>query len=230
MLSSVDGSVQSRRWVPRQEGATLFEKLHEEMDSDAWLVGRTTGAEFARRDEPYPAYDGPPIPREDWMAVARADAWGVVLDAHGKIAWGRSDIGGDPIVVVLTERVTDAHLAGLRADGVSYLFAGTKQLDLGLALETLGRELGVKRLLLEGGGKTNGAFLRAGLIDEVSLLIFPAVDGAQGAPSAFDSDTGESQRAPIEAMEFAGSQQLDGGVMALRYRFRNTAEASRSTP
>jgi hypothetical protein len=27
-----------------------------------------------------------------------------VLDAHGKIAWGRSDIGDDPIVAVLTKK------------------------------------------------------------------------------------------------------------------------------
>ena len=32
-----------------------------------------------------------------------AKTYGVVLDAQGKIGWGRSDIGGDPIVVVLTE-------------------------------------------------------------------------------------------------------------------------------
>jgi hypothetical protein len=36
-----------------------------------------------------------------------------VLDAHGKIAWGRSNIGGDLIVAVLTEQVSDARLAGL---------------------------------------------------------------------------------------------------------------------
>ena len=47
-----------------------------------------------------------------------------MLDAHGKIGWGRSDIGGDPIVVVLTEQVSDAHLAGLRSENVSYIFAG----------------------------------------------------------------------------------------------------------
>jgi hypothetical protein len=41
-----------------------------------------------------------------------------MLDAHGKIGWGRSDIGGDPIVVVLSETVSNAHLAGLRGEGV----------------------------------------------------------------------------------------------------------------
>jgi riboflavin biosynthesis pyrimidine reductase len=52
-----------------------------------------------------------------------------------------------------------------------------------LALEILNRELGLERLLLEGGGGSNGAFLRAGLIDEISLAICPAIDGAKGAPS-----------------------------------------------
>ena len=54
---------------------------------------------------------------------------------------------------MLTERVSDAHLAGLRQDGVSYFFAGERELDLGLALEILNRELGLERLL-EGGGSS----------------------------------------------------------------------------
>ena len=59
-----------------------------------------------------------------------------MLDARGKIAWGRGDIGGDSIVTVLTEQAGDAHLAGLREDGVYYIFAGVRELDLGLALES----------------------------------------------------------------------------------------------
>ena len=55
---------------------------------------------------------------------------------------------------MLTERVSDAHLAGLRQDGVSYFFAGEHELDLGSALEILNRELGLERLLLEGGGSS----------------------------------------------------------------------------
>jgi riboflavin biosynthesis pyrimidine reductase len=78
-----------------------------------------------------------------------AGAYGIVPDAQGKIAWGRGDIGDDPIVAVLTE-VNDA-LAGLREDGVSYIFAGAGDLDLGLALEILNRELRIKRIEVNGG-------------------------------------------------------------------------------
>jgi riboflavin biosynthesis pyrimidine reductase len=164
------------------------------------------------------------FPREHWFARRDAQAYGVVLDGHGKIGWGRSDIGGDPIVVVLSEAVTDTHLAGLRSEGVSYIFAGKSELDLTLTLDILNRELGVKRLLLEGGGGANGAFLRAGLVDELHLVLCPVVDGAKGAPSIFDSTDAEAeQRAPVIAMSLESSQTLEGGAMLLRYLIQNAS-------
>lgn len=222
MVASIDGRILHSRWRPQtREGGDLFERLHVRIGGDAWLVGRVTGQEFAKA-RGYDARAERAYPREPWLARRDAQAYGVVLDAQGKIAWGRSDIGGDPIVVALTEQVSDAHLAGLRRDGVSYFFAGERDLDLTSALEFLNRELGVKRLLIEGGGGSNGAFLRAGLIDEISLAIVPAVDGAKGAPSIFDSTDAEAElRAPIEEMSLASCEVLEGGAVWLRYRLRN---------
>jgi len=195
--------------------------LHELLGGDAWLVGRITGQEYAKRDA-YPEHTDQRYLREPWFARRDAAAYGVVLDAHGKIAWGRTDIGDDPIVAVLTAQASDAHVTGLRQDGVSYIFAGEQDLDLGLALEILNRELGIQRVLLEGGGVTNGAFLRAGLIDEISLAIFPAVDGAKGAPCVFDSGDDEaSAPAPLRSMTLESSQVLEGGVVWLRYRLQS---------
>jgi riboflavin biosynthesis pyrimidine reductase len=233
MVSSVDGRTLHSRWRPEGSGGELFERVHDELAGDAWLVGRVTGQEFAK-GKPYPASSNETFPREPWFARRDAKphnvkAYGVVLDAHGKIGWGRSDIGGDPIVVVLTEAVSDAHLAGLRGEGVSYIFAGKSELDLVLAVDILHRELGVKRLLLEGGGGTNGAFLRAGLVDELNLVICPAVDGARGAPSVFDSTEAEAdRRAPVTAMTLESSRALEGGAMWLRYRIQN-AESHAAT-
>ena len=203
MASSVDGRMLPSRWRPK--GAALFERVHDELAGDAWLVGRVTGQEFAK-GKPYPPSTKETFPREPWFARRDAKAYGVVLDAHGKIGWGRSDIGGDPIVVVLTEKVSDAHLAGLRSEGVSYIFAGRSDLDLALTLDILNRELGVKRLLLEGGGGANGAFLRAGLVDELNLILCPAVDGAKGAPSVFDSPESGDRPAGARRGDDAGEQ------------------------
>ena len=222
MASSVDGRILSSRWRPKGAAADLFERVHDELAGDAWLIGRVTGQEFAK-GKPYPVSTGETFAREAWFARRDAKAYGVVLDGHGKIGWGRSDIGGDPIVVVLSETVSDAHLAGLRGEGVSYIFAGKSELDLALTLDTLNRELGVKRLLLEGGGGVNGAFLRAGLVDELQLILCPAVDGTKGAPSVFDSTDAEAdQRAPITAMTLQSSKALDGGAMLLHYLIQNS--------
>ena len=189
--------------------------------------GRVTGQEFAE-GERYPASTQETFPREPWVSRRDAKAYGIVLDAEGKIAWGRADIGDDPIVVVLSDQVSDTHLAGLRDDGVSYIFAGKSELDLGLTLDILNRALGVKRLLLEGGGGANGAFLRAGLVDELNLIICPTVDGSKGAPSIFDSSEAEArQRAPVSAMTLESSQVMEGGSVLLRYRLQNASSDTR---
>jgi riboflavin biosynthesis pyrimidine reductase len=222
MVASIDGRILHSRWRPQtRSGGDLFERLHAEIGGDAWLVGRVTGQEFAQAKS-YAVHAQETFPREPWLPRRDTRAHGVVLDPHGRIAWGRSDIGGDPIVVVLTEQVADAHLAGLRKDGVSYFFAGERALDLAAALEFLNRELGVKRLLVEGGGLNNGAFLRAGLIDEISLAICPAVDGSNGAPSVFDSTDEDAElRAPVAQMSLESCEALEGGAVWLRYRLRN---------
>jgi riboflavin biosynthesis pyrimidine reductase len=229
MHSSLDGRTHPSRWRPKGTG-DWFEKIHDELGGDAWVIGRVTGSEFAK-GTPYPTDAREKFPRENWFArrdaTSEVKSYGVVLDAHGKIGWGRSDIGGDPIVVVLTESVPDSHLAGLRGEGVSYIFAGKSEIDLALTLDILNRELGIKRLLVEGGGVANGAFLRAGLIDEFNLILSPAVDGARGAPFVFDSTEADSEtRAPLAAMTLASTRDLGGGVLLLRYLIQNDPVAA----
>ena len=90
MASSVDGRTLHSRWRPKGTGAALFEQVHDELGGDAWLIGRVTGQEFAK-GKPYPTVTQASFPREPWFANRDAKAYGVVLDARGKIAWR-----GDP--------------------------------------------------------------------------------------------------------------------------------------
>jgi riboflavin biosynthesis pyrimidine reductase len=218
-VASVDGRILTKRWRPEDAGrSATFERLHDQLGVDAWLIGRVSGQGYGKR-EAYPKHTDQHYPRQPWFARREAAAYGIVLDPRGKIVWGRSDVGGDPIVVVLTEQVGDAHLAGLREDGVSYIFAGARELDLKLALDILNRELGIRRLEVNGGGFTNGAFLRAGLIDEISVVIFPAVDGVKGSASVFDMGEAEAgTAAPLQSMTLASSEVLECGGVWMRYR------------
>src|SRR3954462_5271198 len=116
MHSSLDGRPHPSRWRPKGAGTDWFEKIHDELDGDAWVIGRVTGSGL-RKGKPYPATASEKLPRENWFARRDAKTYGVVLDAQGKIGWGRSDIGGDPIVGVLAEGVPDFPFAGLRGGG-----------------------------------------------------------------------------------------------------------------
>jgi 2,5-diamino-6-(ribosylamino)-4(3H)-pyrimidinone 5'-phosphate reductase len=142
------------------------------------------------------------------------------VDASGRLAWRSSDIDGDHVVAILSERVSDAYLAFLRERGVSYLLAGAHDVDLPLALEKIGERFGVQTLMLEGGGRINGGMLRAGLIDEVSVLVAPVVDGRIGTPALFDVD-GQGfgpRRLALEEVE-----RRAGDVLWLRYRVEPAA-------
>src|ERR1700720_3244375 len=100
MNTSIDGRTWGSRWRPVENRmAGLFERIHQQFGNGSWLIGRVTGSEYAKEDA-YPDHPSEVFPREPWFVRRDAAAYGIALDAHGKIAWGRSDIGGDPIVVV----------------------------------------------------------------------------------------------------------------------------------
>lgn len=219
MASSIDGKTLSERWTPRgAHSHATYEALHDRLGGGSWVVGRVTGQEFAKLDA-YPSQPDVTFPRTAWLPNRTASAYGIILDAHGKIAWGRSEVGGDPIVVVLSRTVPNAHLAGLRDDGVGYVFAGDSELDLADVALVLSAELGIDRLLLEGGGHLNGGFLRAGLVNEISLMLVPAIDGLSGAPATFDGpEAAMAARPPLHDLTLISHEVLDGGIVWLRYR------------
>ncbi|MCA1835526.1 MAG: hypothetical protein LC721_03990 [Actinobacteria bacterium] len=61
----------------------------------------------------------------------------------------------------------------------------------------------------------NGSMLRAGLIDEVSVLLAPVVDGRNGTPALFDvlGEHVTAQRLILDGVEPRADQ-----VLWLRYR------------
>ncbi len=79
-------------------------------------------------------------------------------------------------------------------------------------LRKLRKRLGIRRLLLEGGGKINGSFLAAGCIDELSLLVAPVADGSVGTPALFDTPGGSPSR-----LRLLSAQRRRSGLLWLRY-------------
>lgn len=179
MTTSVDGRIVVDGWPAPDDVRREYEQVHASYDPDGWICGRVTMEPFAgglRGEEEVARHHSGP-PREDFVAPGEHDSFAFAVDPSGRLAWESNDIDGDHVVAILSDRVSDEYLASLRERGVSYLLAGPRDVDLPLALEKIGERFAVRTLMLEGGGGINGGMLRAGLIDEVSLLIAPVADG-----------------------------------------------------
>jgi 2,5-diamino-6-(ribosylamino)-4(3H)-pyrimidinone 5'-phosphate reductase len=216
MMASIDGRIITSGWPLTAAARKHYELVHATYEPDGWMCGRVTMEPFAkhvRSDEAVARQHSSGAPREDFRAPGDHDSFAFAVDASGRLAWESNDIDGDHVVTILSERVSDDYLAFLRERGVSYLLAGAPDVDLPLALEKIGARFGVRTLLLEGGGRINGGMMRAGLIDEVSLLIAPVADGRTGTAALFDRDDGTPSRVVLEAVE-----QLGDDIVWLRYR------------
>lgn len=220
MTTSVDGRIKVRRWTT-VDADSHYEAVHERLGGDAWMCGRVTMQGYADSAKPLPeAPPEAPVSREDHVARGDAPGYAVALDARGALDWGaRNDITGDHVVVVTTGQVSDDRLRRLRAGGQSYILAGEREVDFPLALKKLKALFGIERLLIEGGGRINGSLLRAGLIDELSLLLAPAVDGVAGTPALFDFDgaEGDSMGSRLRLTRTA-CEPFEDGTVWLRYR------------
>src|SRR5258705_1694662 len=186
MMPSVDGRIQTDRWEFTGVGG-VYDRTAATLPTDGWMCGRVSMEGFTARRRPALRRPTRPIPRTDFVARL-ADSYAIGIDPSGKLNWKSSDIDGDHVITVITERVSDGYLAFLRSKGVSYIFGGNKEVDLKRVLRKLWNLFGIRRLLLEGGGRLNGSMLAAGLIDELSILVMPVADGSGGTPTLFDVD------------------------------------------
>ena len=185
MLSSVDGRIDGealRAVILTGE----YEATGAMLGGNAWICGRTTMQRHFAEAEPFVSATGNPAGPQAVHVARRADSYAISVDTVGKLRWAGGDLDGDHLICVLSERVPEDYLAVLRAKGISYVVAGASSVDLVEALDRLGEHFGIRTLLLEGGGHINGAFLEAGLVDEVSLLLVPGIDGRHGIPTVFD--------------------------------------------
>lgn len=235
MMASVDGRLVTDRYTPPFDGKNADDVINRYFDvckllkGQAEILGRATVhrhfmPKLFRAKNPSPAR----APKAFVGKIRKGAIPTIVLDARGKTLY-EADKMSDGFIAVLGEGAPKEYLTHLREMGVSYVFAGSDGKNLPKAMDAVGEIFGFKRVLLEGGGIVNGEFLKAGLIDELSLVVYPGIDGLSSAPSIFEY-AGKRGELPAsgQSLEFVSAEPIGDGVVWLRYKFhrRRSAEAA----
>ena len=214
MLSSIDGRIEGAS-LRDVSGSNEYEVTGSRLNGDAWACGRTTMQLHFADKKPFISKSRKPAGPKPVHVARRSASYAISIDTFGKLRWSRNEIGGDHLICLVSERATEEYLADLRTKGISYIVAGRTSVDLGKGVKMLGEFFGIKTLLLEGGGNINGGFLEAGLIDEVSLLLAPGIDGRHEIPTVFDGVNARFRKAVPLKLKSVGRRK--NGILWIRY-------------
>jgi 2,5-diamino-6-(ribosylamino)-4(3H)-pyrimidinone 5'-phosphate reductase len=88
-----------------------------------------------------------------------------------------------PTIIAVTSKAPQKRIEALKKKGVRVITCGSGPLvSLRVLLRRL-RKLGIRRLLLEGGGTLNWSMLSKRLVDEISVAVTPRILGGSEATS-----------------------------------------------
>ena len=228
MVSSVDGKIDGEWFASPEVREPLTESnvIRTDYACKVTLYGATTMAQTYAEGwvKELPATDKR-YSREDYIASSDVDSYFVAIDPRGEIAYdgkyiekrGRAKVH---VVEVLLETVSEDYIAYLREKDISYLFAGKDHLDPALVMNKLYNLLHIERVMICGGGIVDYTFLKAGLIDELSLVIVPLTDGGVNVATVFDRSPFINSSEPV-AFRLLEAKALPGDGVWLRYEPRN---------
>ena len=140
---------------------------------------------------------------------------GVVTEAKLKADSQFLNEGPADIVIFTTRRTSKKYLSLLKARHVDVYVDNAEKVDLQRALATL-KDLGIDRLMVEGGSTLNYELLRLGLVDEMMVYVAPMIFGGETAPTmAGGSGLKRSAAIPLKLIEI--EKWEDGGAL-LKYQ------------
>lgn len=217
MIMSVDGRIDCPM-VGQLSGDEYYTAL-EKLEPCSKLSGRTTMAlECNEVREQAGPMEGEPMGHTAMHMALRAPEYTLVADTLGKLRWNSDTADGMPLLCIVSEQVSQGYLDALSAKGISWIAAGRKEIDLDAAMEILHDSFGIERVAVVGGGHICGGFLKAGLLDEISIMVAPGIDGRAGQTAVFDGIK-PLNTAPYP-LRLQSMERLENDVIWLRYLTR----------
>jgi 2,5-diamino-6-(ribosylamino)-4(3H)-pyrimidinone 5'-phosphate reductase len=133
------------------------------------------------------------------------------FDSHSKFLHE----GEGRVVIFTTQRTSKDQLEFLRSQNAEVLVHAGERVDLHEMMHTL-HELGVRRLMVEGGATLNFELIRLGLVDEVSAYVAPMIFGGESAPTlAAGSGLERSEAVHLQLIDV---ERWDDGGVLLKYK------------
>lgn len=204
----VEGLIDQRRsWIEAHHAPTVV------------LEGSGT---FVAGDATSPWVDGSDD-GDDWLYIdhlpRRTPRWFAVVDGRGRIDWTFTGDNETSLLVLVCRKTPTGYLKHLRELGVGYLVVGDERVDLREALQRMCAVLGAVAVIADGGGGINGALVRAGLVDEVHVITFPALVGGLTTPSFVDGTPLPPGSSPVSLRPMGLVQGAEGSIWA-RYEIQ----------
>lgn len=214
MMMSVDGRIDCGM-TEKIAGSNEYYETLNALHTPTTLSGRVTAQLEMAEPGTFAAENPVDVAGKECFSKKKvASGYQVVVDTRGTLLW-RDDWDSDsPLIVIMSKDVPNEYLSYLDSLDISWIVCGEKHIDLRRASEILFTEFGVERVAIVGGGTINAAFLDAGLLDEVSILLGPGIDGRKGMTSTFDGLP--MDREPVN-LKLTGVQPYADGAVWLRY-------------
>lgn len=213
MMISVDGRIDCGM-TAKLTGVDEYYKTLNALDIPTTLSGRVTAELELALPGKFEAKNSESYGKEGFSKKKDAQSYEVVVDTKGTLLWDNDNSYSEPHLIIMGEAVSKAYLEYLDSKDISWIICGKESIDRARAVEILAQEFGVERMGIVGGAAINGAFLDAGLTDEISILIGPGIDGRAGMPAVFDGLP--MDREPI-ALKLKDVVTYDSGAVWLRY-------------
>jgi len=123
--------------------------------------------------------------------------------------------GGGRVVIFTTPRTSNEQLEFLRSQNAQVFVHAGERVDLRAMMQTL-HELGIRRLMVEGGATLNFELIRLGLADELSAYVAPMIFGGDAAPT-LAAGVGLERSEAVHLQLIDVERWEDGGVL-LKYK------------
>lgn len=213
MMTSVDGRIDCGM-TAQLAGEPEYYSTLDSLNVPTRISGRVTAETELTRGGKFNSQNKEILGKTDFAKNATANSYNIVVDTKGTLQWGKENGNNFPHLIITSEQVTKDYLDYLNRQNISWIATGKDQIDLAKAMEILADEFNIDRLAIVGGGKINGGFLEAGLVDEISILIGAGADGRTGQPSLFDGRPESSRPITLQLKDVAS---FDDGAVWLRY-------------